>query len=146
MNVVICSEALCVCRCLNLRPPGLQISARPSEILQGKRRYWKTVWYRCRINLRRPLFTRCDYIETMAITYCTSLCVWRSLVTWYSSTCMVVLCACRSLDCDRNTIHKHLVFSLMIAQIVLVTGIQQTNPQVRCSFLFLHGWKQPKAL
>ena len=44
----------------------------------------------------------------------------------------------RSLECDRNTIHKHLVFCLMVAQIVLVTGLQQTQPPVS-GVLTCHG-------
>ncbi|KAL8625664.1 hypothetical protein ACOMHN_043939 [Nucella lapillus] len=51
------------------------------------------------------------------------------LLSWVTFTCF------KNLDCDRNTIHKHLVFCLMVAQIVLVTGIQRTQPPVLCSII-----------
>ncbi|XP_076462795.1 latrophilin-like protein 1 [Babylonia areolata] len=51
------------------------------------------------------------------------------MLSWVTFTCF------KSLDCDRNTIHKHLVFCLMIAQIVLVVGVQQTKPAILCSII-----------
>ncbi|KAK7501402.1 hypothetical protein BaRGS_00007206 [Batillaria attramentaria] len=51
------------------------------------------------------------------------------MLSWATFACF------KSLDCDRNTIHKHLVFCLMVAQIVLVIGIQQTELKVLCSII-----------
>ncbi|KAL8572517.1 hypothetical protein ACOMHN_019556 [Nucella lapillus] len=51
------------------------------------------------------------------------------MLSWVTFACF------KSLDCDRNTIHKHLVFCLMVAQIGLVIGIQQTKPAILCSII-----------
>ena len=42
----------------------------------------------------------------------------------------VVVCYCRSLQCDRNTIHKNLVLCLLIAETVFIVGIIQYDKPV----------------
>ena len=39
----------------------------------------------------------------------------------------------RNLQCDRNTIHKNLVFSLLVAELVFMLGIGQAQHEVRSS-------------
>ncbi|CAG5131799.1 unnamed protein product [Candidula unifasciata] len=41
----------------------------------------------------------------------------------------------KNLQCDRNTIHKNLVFCLLLAEIVFLGGIAQTEPKILCSVI-----------
>ncbi|KAK7099782.1 latrophilin-like protein 1 isoform X2 [Littorina saxatilis] len=67
-------------------------------------------------------------LELMTYIGCT-ISIICLMLSWVTFACF------KSLDCDRNTIHKHLVFCLMVAQLLLVIGIQQTNPPVLCSVI-----------
>ncbi|XP_055886303.1 adhesion G protein-coupled receptor L3-like isoform X5 [Biomphalaria glabrata] len=41
----------------------------------------------------------------------------------------------KNLQCDRNTIHKNLVLCLLLAEIVFLAGIAQTEPKFLCSLI-----------
>lgn len=47
--------------------------------------------------------------------------------------CFFTFCYFRNLQCERNTIHKNLVLSLMLAEIVFLAGIHQTEYKILCS-------------
>ncbi|KAJ8270937.1 hypothetical protein GJAV_G00120950 [Gymnothorax javanicus] len=56
-------------------------------------------------------------------------------------------CCFRSLQCDRNTIHKNLCTCLFIAELIFLIGIDMTEPRLGCAiiagllhFLFLSGF------
>ncbi|XP_046374770.1 adhesion G protein-coupled receptor L3-like isoform X2 [Haliotis rufescens] len=51
------------------------------------------------------------------------------LLTW------ITFVAFKNLQCDRTTIHKHLVYSLMLAEIIFVVGIGQTDLKILCSII-----------
>ncbi|XP_046556840.1 adhesion G protein-coupled receptor L3-like [Haliotis rubra] len=51
------------------------------------------------------------------------------LFTW------ITFVAFKNLQCDRTTIHKHLVYSLMLAEIIFVVGIDQTELKILCSII-----------
>ena len=40
-----------------------------------------------------------------------------------------------NLQCDRNTIHKNLVLSLFVAEMIFMMGIEQTGQRVICSVI-----------
>ncbi|XP_052239098.1 adhesion G protein-coupled receptor L1-like isoform X3 [Dreissena polymorpha] len=48
--------------------------------------------------------------------------------------------ASRSVQSERNSIHKHLVFTLFVAEILFLAGIERTEPKIACSIIagFLH--------
>ncbi|RUS84480.1 hypothetical protein EGW08_007776, partial [Elysia chlorotica] len=53
----------------------------------------------------------------------------------------------KNLQCDRNTIHKNLVLTLLLAEVLFVGGIAQTQPRLLCGlvagglhFLFLSAF------
>ncbi|XP_064607497.1 adhesion G protein-coupled receptor L2-like isoform X2 [Liolophura sinensis] len=41
----------------------------------------------------------------------------------------------KNLQCDRNTIHKNLVLSLLIAESIFLAGIQQSETQILCAVI-----------
>ncbi|KAH9515232.1 Adhesion G protein-coupled receptor L3 [Bulinus truncatus] len=41
----------------------------------------------------------------------------------------------KNLQCDRNTIHKNLVLCLLLAEILFLCGIAQTEPKLLCSII-----------
>ncbi|XP_059142872.1 adhesion G protein-coupled receptor L3-like isoform X5 [Physella acuta] len=41
----------------------------------------------------------------------------------------------KNLQCDRNTIHKNLVLCLLLAEILFLGGIAQTEPKIVCSII-----------
>ncbi|CAL1548473.1 unnamed protein product [Lymnaea stagnalis] len=41
----------------------------------------------------------------------------------------------KNLQCDRNTIHKNLVLCLLLAEILFLGGIAQTEPKILCSII-----------
>ncbi|KAH3734239.1 hypothetical protein DPMN_040678, partial [Dreissena polymorpha] len=48
--------------------------------------------------------------------------------------------ASRSVQSERNSIHKHLVFTIFVAEILFLAGIERTEPKIACSIIagFLH--------
>ncbi|KAL4235754.1 G-protein coupled receptor 2 [Mactra antiquata] len=54
--------------------------------------------------------------------------------------CFISFTIFRNLQSDRNTIHKNLVLNLMIAELLFLFGIGQTEDQIVCSVIagFLH--------
>nr|XP_006814360.1 PREDICTED: latrophilin-2-like [Saccoglossus kowalevskii] len=54
--------------------------------------------------------------------------------------CLFTFCCCSSLQNDRNTIHKNLCLCLLIAEVIFMAGIDQTDQEVWCSVIagFLH--------
>ncbi|GFN79102.1 adhesion g protein-coupled receptor l2 [Plakobranchus ocellatus] len=41
----------------------------------------------------------------------------------------------KNLQCERNTIHKNLVFTLLLAEVLFVTGIAQTEHKLLCAMI-----------
>ncbi|CAG2218311.1 ADGRL1 [Mytilus edulis] len=56
--------------------------------------------------------------------------------------CIFTFCFFKNLQCDRNTIHKNLCLSLMMAEIVFLVGINLTQYKIVCGIVagLLHFW------
>lgn len=56
--------------------------------------------------------------------------------------CIFTFCFFKNLQCDRNTIHKNLCLSLMLAEIVFLVGINLTQYKIVCGVVagLLHFW------
>lgn len=52
-------------------------------------------------------------------------------LSWITFQCL------RTLDCERNSIHKNLVFCLFVAELIFVVGIDRTDDRVTCAAIAL---------
>ncbi|XP_052257058.1 adhesion G protein-coupled receptor L3-like isoform X2 [Dreissena polymorpha] len=82
--------------------------------------------------------TKLDRFHVMSLQAITYVGCTVSIVCLFM--CFVSFSIFRNLESDRNTIHKNLVFCLMIAELLFLFGIGQTDSKVGCSVIagFLH--------
>ncbi|KAH3734241.1 hypothetical protein DPMN_040680 [Dreissena polymorpha] len=82
--------------------------------------------------------TKISDVHVMTLSYITYVGIIISVVccflSWLTFVCL------SSVQSERNSIHKHLVFTIFVAEILFLAGIERTEPKIACSIIagFLH--------